>query len=176
MSSDDLELVYRQISCQKAVSLSSFSGGVQDYNWSIGGKTGWISSKSYFRIGMTVTGANGAAQPTFTEQIALADGVLGNLYNNAYFRAGGQDVSSVVNYAGQAAAIKNRLDKSGGFMKTIGKDSSWLEADYNKRILKTCSQTGLPASLSSNGNQFGANHGNSDLLMMMRRRTQLIEW
>ena len=146
--SDDLELVYRQISCLKAVSLNSFSGGVQDFNWSIGGKTGWIPSKSYFRIGMTVTGAGGAAQPSFTEQIALADGVLGNLYNNAYFRAGGQDVSSIVNYASQAAAIKNRLDKSNSFMKTIGKGSLWLESDYNKRILKTCSKTGLPASFA----------------------------
>ena len=97
--SGDLELVYRQISCQKAVSLNSFSGGVQDYNWSIGGKTGWIPSKSYFRIGMTVTGAGGAAQPSFTEQIALADGVLGNLYNNAYFRAGGRHSDAGGGYA-----------------------------------------------------------------------------
>ena len=147
--SDELEMVYRQITCQKAVGGNSFPQGVQDFNWSIGGKTGWIPSRSYFRIGMTVTGVGGTAQPAYTEQIALADGVMGNLYNNCYFRAGGQDVSSIVNYAPQAAALKNRLDKSNGFMKTLGESSLWLEPDYNKRILKTCSSVGLPASLNT---------------------------
>ena len=116
--SNEMELVYRQVTCQKAVNGDNFSQGVQDFNFSIGGKTAWIPNRTYFRIGMTLKGLGDTA-PKFSDQVAFADSVCGNLYNNVYFRAGGQDVSSIVNYVPQAQAIKNRLDKSGSWLKSI---------------------------------------------------------
>ena len=134
--SNEMELVYRQVTCQKAVNGDNFSQGVQDFNFSIGGKTAWIPNRTYFRIGMTLKGRGNAA-PTFADQVAFADSVCGNLYNNVYFRAGGQDVSSIVNYVPQAQAIKNRLDKSGSWLKSIGKDAFFLDPDYNSRVART---------------------------------------
>jgi hypothetical protein len=134
---DEMEMTYRQVTCQKAVNGDNFSSGVQDYNFSIGGKTAWIPNKTYFRIGLKLTGKGGAAVPRYQEQIALADSVCGNLYNNIYFRAGGQDVSSIVSYIPQAAAVKNRLDKSGSWMNSFGRDAYFLDPDFKSRVERT---------------------------------------
>ena len=99
------ELIYREISCQKSVDGSNFSQGVQDYNFSTGAPTGWIPSRSYFRIEMTLDGAGIPApgsglgsQPTVRQQLAFADSACGNLYDNVYFKGAGQDISTAINY------------------------------------------------------------------------------
>ena len=112
------ELIYREISCQKSVDKENFSQGVQDYSFSVGAPTGWIPSRSYFRIEMTLDGlgvpVNGlGSQPEIREQLAFADSACGNLYDNVYFKGAGQDISTVVNYVGQSNALKNRLQKTG---------------------------------------------------------------
>ena len=53
------------------------------------------------------------AQPVTGDQLAFADDAMACLYNNVYFRAGGQDVSSIVNYVPQAHALKTQVMKSG---------------------------------------------------------------
>ena len=70
------ELIYREISCQKSVDGSNFAQGVQDYSFSMGQPTGWIPSRSYFRIEMTLEGlgvpANGlGANPQFANNSLL---------------------------------------------------------------------------------------------------------
>ena len=71
------ELIYREISCQKSVDGSNFAQGVQDYSFSMGQPTGWIPSRSYFRIEMTLDGlgvpnaAGVGVQPTFANNSLL---------------------------------------------------------------------------------------------------------
>lgn len=131
-------LVYREISCRKAVSGSNFSSGVQDYDFSVSQPMGWLPSASYFKIDMTISGAGGLA-PTAAEQVAFADSACGNLFTNIYLRGGGQDISSIVNFAPQASALKNRLFKSGSWLNTIGNGAYLMEADFQKRVNKVSS-------------------------------------
>jgi hypothetical protein len=142
--SKEIDLVWRQISCQRAVQGASFPQGVQDYNFSIGGNMGWVPNRSYFRIALELKGAGGA-QPTIADQVAFADSVCGNLYDNVYVRAGGQDVSSIVNYVPQACALKNRLDKSGAWLKTVGAGTQGIEADFQTRVNNTA--TDVPPAM-----------------------------
>ena len=133
------ELVFREISCSKAVNGENFSQGVQDYNFSTGAPTGWIPSRSYFRIEMTLEGAGNLAgglvlQPTVRQQLAFADSACGNLFDNVYFKGAGQDISTAVNYVGQSNALKNRLQKTGAWLNSIGKSSYMLESDFQKRV------------------------------------------
>jgi hypothetical protein len=139
MSHEPLELQYRQITSQRAVINDNFPQGVIDFNFSIGGRTGFIPNRSYFRIGLKVTGPDNVAPPTVSDQLAFADSVAGNMFTNVYFRAGGQDVSSIVNYCPQAAACKNRIDKSGAWLNTTGKDSYALDADFQSRVNRVSS-------------------------------------
>ena len=133
------ELIYREISCQKSVDKENFSQGVQDYSFSTGAPTGWIPSRSYFRIEMTLDGlgvpVNGlGSQPEVREQLAFADSACGNLYDNVYFKGAGQDISTAVNYVGQSNALKNRLQKTGSWLQSVGKSAYLLESDFQKRV------------------------------------------
>ena len=68
------------------------SVGVQDYNFSVGGRYAFCPSKSYFRFALqlqtkTTTPApdrqtTRLRQPTAQDNIAFADNVVSNLYNN----------------------------------------------------------------------------------------------
>ena len=128
------ELIYREISCQKSVIGADFERGNQDYNFSMGAPTAWIPSKSYFRITLKLSSTSDAAgtgnQPTISNQLAFADNVAACLYNNAYFKAGGQDVSSIVNYIPQASALLHRTSKSQAWLNSIGKSAYMLNADF----------------------------------------------
>ena len=64
MSGQDLESNYRQITANRGVAGDDFPKGVIDYRFSIGGNTAFHPSKSYFRVGLTVTGKN-KTQPEF---------------------------------------------------------------------------------------------------------------
>jgi hypothetical protein len=159
--SSNVDYQYRQITCQRAVNGSSFPLGVQDYNFSVGRPYGWIPARSYFRIAMTLSGPLGGA-PVSRDGIAFADSVCGNLFNNVYVRAGGQDVSSIVNYVPQAQQIKNRLDKSGAWLNSVGRDSFGCDADFASRQKQTSSgfslgPVGATIEMKSDGTVVGAN-------------------
>jgi hypothetical protein len=144
------ELIYREISCQKSVIGADFERGNQDYNFSMGAPTAWIPSKSYFRITLKLSSTSDAAgagnQPTISNQLAFADNVAACLYNNAYFKAGGQDVSSIVNYIPQASALLHRTSKSQAWLNSIGKSAYMLNADFQERVNVTASDDLLNVS------------------------------
>ena len=137
----NLEGVLREITCQKNVGGSEFPQGVQIFNWSIGGRTAFVPRKSYFRIEVELKNrAGGATLDTpipRNKYIALADNFCGNLYNNAYFRMGGQDVSSITSFLPQASILKARLDKSGAWQNQIGESVNFLDPWFDSRQDKT---------------------------------------
>ena len=102
------------------------------FDFSIGGKTTWIPAKSYFRIGLKLTKADGSPIDQ-GDDLAFANLAPGNLFDNVYFMAGGQTVSSIVNYAPQAHATSYRLSKSGAWLNSIGKDAYGFNPSFNYR-------------------------------------------
>lgn len=128
-----MERTYKQITCKRDISGPSFTRGVIDVDFSIGGKTTWNPSKSYFRIAVELKDDAGAA-PAIAKQLAFANFCPGNLFDNCFFYAGGQNVSSIVNYSPQAHALGYRLKKSGAWMKSIGKDAYGINSNLQYRI------------------------------------------
>src|SRR5688572_13489606 len=107
--------IEREISCQKAVSGNNFAQGNQDFNFSIGNP---MAARQELLSSNCVSPSPrpiGPAQPKVQDQLAFADDAISCLYN-VYFRAGGQDVSSIVNYVAQAHALKMRVMKSGAWL------------------------------------------------------------
>jgi len=74
---------------------------------------------------------------TKADDVAFANMAPGNLFDNVYFLAGGQTVSSIVNYAPQAHACSYRLSKSGAWLNSVGKDAYGISSDYEYRRMKT---------------------------------------
>ncbi len=130
----DTELVYREISCSRSVSGPAFQMGVHDFNFSTGSPTGWIPSKSYFRVEMEITGHEGKEPPLQQEQLAFADNACGCLYDNIYFRGAGQEISSAISCVAHSQALKTRLQKTGSWLNSIGKSAYLMESNFQKRV------------------------------------------
>jgi hypothetical protein len=133
------ELVWREVSAQKAVNAGNFAQGVIDFNFGVGAPTAWVPSKSYFKINMTLQAKDYSnplllREPLTSDMTAFADHAPSALFNNIYFRAGGQDVSSLVNYVPQAAVARTRLRKSGAWQKSIGSTAYMCEPNFQKRV------------------------------------------
>lgn len=134
------EFNYREVSCQKAVGGVDFDRGSQDFNFSIGAPSVWIPRKSYFKITLTIKGKNSSVLE-LADTTSFADDVAGALYNNAFFRVGGQDVSTINNYLPQASILKNRMNRSDAWLKTIGKSASFVESNLSQRMGRLANDT-----------------------------------
>ena len=137
----DLLGVHREINCQRSVEGVSFSQGVQVFDFSVGGRTGFIPRKSYFRIECELK--DKAAAVTVDKPIpkkkfiALSDNFAGNLYNNCYVRMAGSDVSSITSFLPQASILKQRLDKSGAVQERTLSSLNFLDPYFESRQNKT---------------------------------------
>jgi hypothetical protein len=128
-----VECVWREVNCQKSTRGDEFSQGVQDFNFSVGAPSAWIPSRSYFKVDMSLTVASAA--PEIADAVAFADNAVACLYDNVYFRAGGQDVSSIVNYVPQIASTRTRLNKTFGWQSSIGKGAYMIDGSFESRVL-----------------------------------------
>ena len=160
------ELCYRECSAQKSVGGTDFQQGVMDFNFSTGAPTGWIPSRSYFRIEMTLKGAAGA-QPTISQQLAFADSACGCLFDNIYFKGAGQDISTAVNYIAQSAALKNRLQKTGAWLASVGKSAYLLNSDFQERVVQVSSDDLLDVSSQQEYAAVGGDDGQGTVIISM---------
>jgi hypothetical protein len=123
------------VSCQRSVKGNQFSAGDQSFNFSISGSQRWSPSRSYFKARLKVTtDAVGATAPTQADRLALAEGFMNNMYNNAYCYIGNTDVSSLSQYIGQMGAVKTRLSKTKGWQDSVGKSCYGLNPNFEQRI------------------------------------------
>jgi hypothetical protein len=129
-----MQRVWRQSTAKRSVAGPQFTQGVIDFDFSVGSNTVFIASKSYFRIATKlVDAADGTTPPPSTADVAYANFCPGNMFDNSFFYAGGQNVSSCINYGPQAHALAYRLRKSGAWMNSIGKDAYGICADFTTR-------------------------------------------
>lgn len=104
------EMQMLEIRPQRNSTGNAFTQGVIDMNFSIGNHRIWIPSKSYVRIKTNLSTAN----------VAYADNFAAALWQNVYFRVGGQDISSVVSNYPQADQCLKRLEKAQTYIDGVG--------------------------------------------------------
>jgi hypothetical protein len=136
-----------EVNCQRAISGGNFQAGLQDFVFSIGRPSCFIPSKSYFRVELKLTGPDEITAPTISNQVALAENCVANMYNNAYFLAGGQSVSQVTNYLPQAAALEYRTSTSNAWLKSVGQSAFTYNPNLSSRI-SAVSTDSAPAAFS----------------------------
>lgn len=138
MAGGGIEVNRLQIPPKRDVSGDNFVRGVQDFDFSIGGRYAFRPSKSYFRVALNLTQvANQYGQinpPSAQDNLAFADNPCAGLWDNVYVRAGNADVSSIVNYAAQAHQVKTRLGKSKAWLDSIGRQAFGYSADFQDRV------------------------------------------
>ena len=125
---------YSEVTCARSVVGAAFGSGIADYNWTIGRPNVFIPSESYFICDMTLTYNN--RQPFLSDEIALGNDPCSSLFNNAYMKCGGQDVSSITSFLPQASVIKNRLTKPYAWRNSVGQSAYALESNFLERCKK----------------------------------------
>lgn len=140
-----LEMNWREITCQRTVgdaeglpNSAVFSNGIQDFLFSVSGSTNaFIPALSYFCIDVELKAATAGADirpPTLADDITLSNCVGDALYNNVAFRMGGQDVSNSQAFIPQQGALKRRVDQSGAWLYNVGRNASWIDSDFTRRL------------------------------------------
>jgi len=81
------------VNCQRNISASSFTNGIQDFLFGVAGTERFSPHRSYFRARVTLKTEDGKV-PVCSDRLALAENTMANLYSNAYFYVGNQDISS----------------------------------------------------------------------------------
>jgi len=146
-----MELNYREISCQKAVSGADFSRGNQDYFFSVSYPTTWIPSASYFRMSLSITDTTANAPPNNASHFAFAENAANNMYNNVYVRLAGQDISSIINFAPQASILKQRYSTSGSVLDKVKKSVMMIDPSFYNRQKLLSSDAAIVPETDSQG-------------------------
>lgn len=144
-----MERKWRQCTSKRNVTGNQFSAGVIDFDFSVGSNTVFIPSKSYFKIGVSLRRDDGTPLSYVDDDVTFANFCPGNLFDNIFFYAGGQNVSSCVNYSPQAHALSYRLKKSGAWLNSIGKDAYGICASSLKRKEMSSGDNGLIDTVAS---------------------------
>ena len=151
-----LEMNWREVTCQRTVgdgniapnnlNNNNFANGIQDFLFSVSGSTNaFIPALSYFCIDVELQKLTAGADPrppVLADDITLSNSMGDCLYNNTFFKMGGQDVSVAQSFIPQQGALKRRIDQSGAWLYNIGRNASWIDPDFTRR-LNVISKDGL---------------------------------
>jgi hypothetical protein len=129
----------RQVSATREVSGASFTGGPHNYKWSVSGNKWWQPQKSYMRIRCKLTKGDNTTPLTISDDIAPNMNLCANLWQSCDFKIGDTTVCRVANNVAQVDTLKNRLEKSSAWNKTIGQSSAFYSEDFYMRQNSVCS-------------------------------------
>jgi len=155
-----LVLIYQAAMCEpqfyecsaRSFTPETFTSGDLDFNFYVGPSDSWHPSKSYLRVGMTVLGS-GAAQPTASQMVALADNAVGNLFINASLRAGEGEISKCLAGLPQASALVART-KPNPWLKSLAQGTGLNEPQFSKRVMSVASDSAGDAYLGAENEMY----------------------
>jgi hypothetical protein len=93
-------------------------------------------AKSYFRVSAEIFRDSGAGQlnPRIRDGIAYSMNPVANLFSEAYFQMGGNDVSKLNNFHSQASTLKSRILNSQPYLSSLGL-IPYMKPDLNERLM-----------------------------------------
>ena len=124
---------YVQVAPSRDCTGSNFPNGGQYYNFSVSGSTWWCPSKSFLRLRVKYTAADGTTQLLTDDQITPNPMMCANLFDSCEFRMGSTTICRVGENVPQVSAFKYRLGKSKSWLDTIGEQSDFCSADDTLR-------------------------------------------
>jgi hypothetical protein len=130
----------RQVPCSRGVDKNSFSSGVQNYRFEMSGNKWWKPSESYMRIRCRLTKNDVPRTPlTLSDDVAPAMNLGSQLWQNMDFRMGDTTISRISNNVSQVSALKNRLDRSRSWNKSVGQSTNFTDEEFYARQNSVCS-------------------------------------
>jgi hypothetical protein len=120
---------YVQVAPSRDCTSSNFPNGAQFFNFSVSSNTWFCPQKSFLRLRVKYTAADGTTQLSTVDSISPNPMMCANLYQSCEFRIGSQTVSRIGQNLAQVQAFKYRMSKSKGWLDTLGEQSDFTSAD-----------------------------------------------
>ena len=141
-SSDQLESsnygvskdMYEQQTPTRDVTLGNFPNGAINFRWQTGGTKWWVPSRSYLRFRIKLTRGNGVDQlNSYGDDIAPIMNHCSALFQSAEFRLNDKTVSRVSDYLPQIDTLNTRLNKSKGWIDSVGESTNFWASSFQVR-------------------------------------------
>lgn len=128
---------YEQHAPTRDVTGTNFPNGQIHHRFEVSGTKRWIPSKSYIRmrcqLGKTIAGGVVTKQLASYDDVAPNMGLCANLFQSGEFRIADKTVSRCSDYMAQIDALETRMDKSKGWLDSVGKVTNFWQADHKER-------------------------------------------
>lgn len=115
-----------------ALNVVNFANGVITYRFHPASGSWWLPSRSYFRIDIQLSDAAGNIL-TKAEDIAPNMGLGSCLFSKMQYKINDKTVSEISEHCAQVDALKQRMSKTGQWLKTTGDNFNLWEGNFDKR-------------------------------------------
>lgn len=110
----------------------AFPNGSIHMRWHTSGLKWWLPSRSYLRMRVKIQDEAGA-QLTTAKNVAPNMGLAASLFQSMEFRINDKTVSRISDFVSQVDAIETRLNKSKGWIDTVGNSSNLWQSKQSDR-------------------------------------------
>ncbi len=132
-------LKYDEIASLRNISdtadVSNFGNGLITYRWHPPSGNWWIPSRSYFRIDVELSKANGTSLDT-ADDIAPNMGMASCLFSKLQYLISDRLVSEISEFVPQVDAMKKRLKYTGQWLNTTGDNYELWDSSFLRRKQK----------------------------------------
>ena len=132
------DLFYRQVqplrnlTDNETTNESRFGDAIISLRWTLDSQTWWIPNRSYVRIRMKLINKDNKQLKSIND-IAPNMSLSSNLFQKAQLKIADRTIDSIDENLPECEAMYTRLNKSGDWMREIGNDTNFWEADRGKR-------------------------------------------
>ena len=124
---------YKQVAPNRPVNNASFSDGSIEYRFKTSGTQYWMPSRSYIRMRVKMTKADGTALNT-ADDVAPVYGFASSLFQNAEFQLGGKTISRVSDFLPQIDALQTRMSNSKSWVNSVGASTNFWSTRIHSSI------------------------------------------
>ena len=153
---------YQQVPPNRPVNNASFSDGSIEYRFKTNSTKYWIPSRSYLRMRVKMSKADGTALLT-SDDVAPVYGFASSLFQNAEFQMSGKTVSRVSDFMPQIDALQTRMNNSKSWVDSVGASTNFWSCDFKHRQSDVTSDGFLVREITDEANPVGDPYSRSQL-------------
>ena len=129
-------MAYDQHPPTRDITNGAFSNGAIRYKFQTAGQKWWMPSRSYLRMRLSLTKANGNALD-IADGVAPTMGTCASLFQSAEMRINDKPVSRIGDFMPQIDALETRLSKSKSWFDSAGNSTNLWQTDLSERMTVT---------------------------------------
>lgn len=125
--------LYEQVTPSRDVTLANFPNGQISFKWQTSGTKWFVPSKTYLRMRVKLTAADGVTALNRNTSIAPNMDQFATLFQSAEFRINDKTVSRISDYMGAIDALDTRINKSRAWINSVGDSSNFWNSYFHVR-------------------------------------------